>query len=53
MEVSLDDHGEPAPATEKLHGVITSMLTPFTQGGALDEETLAGENLYEHQLRCG
>ena len=36
---------------EKLHGVITSMLTPFTQGGALDEETLAGE--LEHQLRCG
>ena len=36
---------------EKLHGVITSMLTPFTQGGELDEETLAGE--LEHQLRCG
>ena len=35
----------------KLHGVITSMLTPFTQGGALDEETLAGE--LEHQLRAG
>ena len=36
---------------DKLHGVITSMLTPFTQGGELDEETLAGE--LEHQLRSG
>ena len=36
---------------DRLHGVITSMLTPFTEGGALDEETLAQE--LEYQLRQG
>ena len=31
----------------QLHGVITSMLTPFTPGVQLDEETLASEIAYQ------
>ena len=36
---------------DKLHGVITSLLTPFTEGDRLDEETLAQE--LEYQIQQG
>lgn len=36
---------------DKLHGVITSLLTPFNEGGGLDEETLAQE--LEYQIQQG
>ena len=35
---------------DKLHGVITSLLTPFNDGDRLDEETLAQE--LEMRLRA-